>query len=273
MNHDPQDATVSGAGAGRLPAGLYLVGTPIGNLEDITLRALRILGEADVILAEDTRISRRLLDRHGIHRPLISCHRHNEAGRAEQVMRRIRQGEAVALISDSGMPGISDPGSRVAQACRRDGSPVTVVPGPSAVTSALALSGLGGGSFCFAGFLPHKSGARLRRLRELCARPEPVVLFESPFRFVKLLGEIESVMPRRRVFVARELTKVFEECREGTAAELRQAWTGRAVRGEFVVILSPAGDSGGASEPEQARGEVEGETGGDPGEVDAHVAD
>lgn len=226
--------------AGRPAAGLYVVGTPIGNLGDITLRALEILRGVDSVLCEDTRITRRLTERFEIRAELVSCHKFNEAARTEGVVARIRAGAAVALVTDSGMPGVSDPGSRIVTACRAAGLPVTVIPGPSAVTSALALCGFGGGGFSFGGFLPHKAGARARKLSQLLARGEPAVLFESPFRLMKLLDEIEAAAPERNIFVGRELTKHFEECLSGTAREIRTAFAGRSVKGELVVVLAPA---------------------------------
>ncbi len=246
----PDDAEVPARVA--LPPGLYLVGTPIGNLEDLTARALRVLGQVSVIFAEDTRITRRLLDRHGLRTPMISCHRYNEDHRVEAIRDCVRQGEAVALVTDAGMPGISDPGSRVASALRAAGLPVCVVPGPSSVSAALALSGFGGGAYSFAAFLPHKSGARRRRLEALLARPEPVVLFESPFRVAKLAGEIAALDPARPVCMARELTKKFEEVRTLSAAEWIDYWAAHTPRGEFVVIIAPPGDQDetGASERE-----------------------
>ncbi|HOW98713.1 MAG TPA: 16S rRNA (cytidine(1402)-2'-O)-methyltransferase [Kiritimatiellia bacterium] len=221
--------------------GLYIVGTPIGHLQDITLRALDTLRQADLVVAEDTRHTRVLLERHGIPARLFSCHRFNEASRTDAILDRIRAGGAVALVTDSGMPGVSDPGSRVVAACRAAGLPATCVPGPSAVTAAVALCGFGGAGFTFAGFLPRKSGARRRRLEELAARHEPFVLFESPFRLLRLLEELEAVAGARPVFLGRELTKQFEECRTGTPAELRAAFAGRAVKGELVLVVAPAG--------------------------------
>ncbi|MFH0908420.1 MAG: 16S rRNA (cytidine(1402)-2'-O)-methyltransferase [bacterium] len=220
--------------------GLYIVGTPIGNLGDITFRAVETLKAADVILAEDTRHTRKLLARYDIHAPMLSCHRFNEAARAEKALEAIRAGRAVALVTDSGMPGISDPGARVVAACRAAGFPVTAIPGPTAVATAVALSGMGGRGYHFEGFLPHKSGARKRRLGELAAEEQPVVLFESPYRLLKLMTEIEEVMGPRRVFLGRELTKQFEECIEGAPADVRAAFAGRTVKGEQVVVIAPA---------------------------------
>jgi len=230
-------------GAGPVPPGLYLVGTPIGNLEDISLRALRILRGVDLILAEDTRRTRKLLSRYDIHTRLLSCHRFNEERRVAQAVAAVREGRAVALVSDAGMPGISDPGSRLAWKCRQAGVPVSLVPGPCSVLAALVLSGAGGGEFHFAGFLPHRGTQRRRKLAELLRQPHPVVLFESPHRFRKFLSEVAELAAERRLFVARELTKRHEECLEGTAAELQAQLVGAPRPGEYtVVILPPEGD-------------------------------
>lgn len=219
--------------------GLYIVGTPIGNLQDITLRALDTLKGADVILAEDTRITRRLLDRHGIATPMLSYHKFNEAQRVDEILSRLRSGQKLALVTDAGMPGVSDPGSRVVSACRGNGLPVFVIPGPSAVTSAVALSGMASAGFVFAGFLPHKSGARKRRLAEVSGGDLPVVLYESPYRLLKLMDEIAEVLGQRKVFVARELTKHFEEGICGTPADISASFAKRAVKGELVVVIEP----------------------------------
>jgi 16S rRNA (cytidine1402-2'-O)-methyltransferase len=225
-----------------LAPGLYLVGTPIGNLEDITLRALRILRGASHILAEDTRHTRRLLDRHGISTPMISCHKFNERARMDEILRRIRAGEALALVSDAGMPGISDPGARAADSVRAAGLPVTVIPGPCALSAAVALCGsTEGRGFLFDGFLDHKTAARRRRLKELAGFPSSVVFYESTHRILKLLGEVEEELgPDRKLFIARELTKKFEETVSGTPAELRAHYATHSLKGEFVVILLPA---------------------------------
>jgi 16S rRNA (cytidine1402-2'-O)-methyltransferase len=219
--------------------GLYIVGTPIGNLQDITLRALETLKSVDIILAEDTRVTRRLLDRHGIATPMLSYHKFNESQRLDEILSRIRAGQKLALVTDAGMPGVSDPGARVVTACRENGLRVWVIPGPSAVTSAVALSGMAAGGFIFAGFLPHKSGARKRRLAEVANGDLPVVLYESPYRLLKLMGEIEEVLGLRRVFVAREITKMFEEGLCGTPTEIRDSFAKRAVKGELVVVIEP----------------------------------
>ena len=225
-----------------LAPGLYLVGTPIGNLEDVTLRALRILRSATHVLAEDTRHTRILLDRHGISTPLISCHKFNERAREEEILRRIRAGEALALVTDAGMPGISVPGARAADAVRAAGLPVTVIPGPCALSAAVALCGaVESRGFLFEGFLDHKTAARRRRLQELAAFPAPIVFYESTHRILKLLDEVEQELGgARRLFIARELTKKFEETVAGTPAELRAHYQTHSLKGEFVVILLPA---------------------------------
>ena len=225
-----------------LAPGLYLVGTPIGNLEDVTLRALRILRSATHILAEDTRHTRLLLDRHGIRTPLISCHKFNERAREDEILRRIRAGEALALVTDAGMPGISDPGARAADAVRAAGLYVTVIPGPCALSAAVALCGsVDSRGFFFEGFLDHKTAARRRRLQDLASFPAPVVFYESTHRILKLLDEVEQELgPARRLFIARELTKKFEETVAGTPAELRAHYQTHSLKGEFVVILLPS---------------------------------
>jgi 16S rRNA (cytidine1402-2'-O)-methyltransferase len=226
-----------------LPPGLYVVGTPIGNLEDVTLRALRVLGAAACIFAEDTRHTRRLLDRHGLSTPMVSCHKFNERARVDELLRRIRDGEAVALVTDAGMPGISDPGARAAAAVRAAGLPATVVPGPSAVTAAVALCGSAQGrGFLFEGFLDHKTAARRRRLKALEDFPVAVVFYESTHRILKLLAEVEEELgPARELFIARELTKKFEETLQGTPAQLRAHYATHSFKGEFVAILLPRG--------------------------------
>lgn len=224
-----------------MDAGLYIVGTPIGNLGDLSFRALDTLREVDLIVAEDTRHTRRLTDRYEIKTHLQSCHKFNELQRAEQIIDRIQGGEAVAMVTDSGMPGISDPGSRVVARCRAAGIPITSVPGPAAVTTAVALSGYGEKGFIFAGFLPHKSGGRKRDLEKWRDADLPVVFYESPYRLLKLMNEIEQHLGSERiVFVGRELTKKFEECTEGTPQDIRSRYENRTVKGECVVILNPS---------------------------------
>lgn len=227
-----------------MTSGLYVVGTPIGNLDDLSPRAVRTLSDVELILSEDTRHTRILLDRFSIRTPTLSCHKFNEASRIEGLLARMKQGAAMALVTDSGMPAVSDPGSRLVAACREAGVPVTSVPGPSAVTTAVALSGFGGNGFVFAGFAPRKSGALKRLLEQLADCPVPVVVFESPYRVLKLLGAIGESMGDRPVFMGRELTKKFEETRVGTAAELAAAYAGRTVKGEIVLAIAPRVDRG-----------------------------
>jgi len=223
-----------------LPAGLYVVGTPIGNLSDISRRALDTLREVDIIYAEDTRRTRKLLAHYEISTRLASCHKFNEAARREHIIRAIADGGRLALVTDAGMPGVSDPGARVVRACREAHCPITVIPGPSAVSSAIALCGFGGRGFRFEGFLPPKRGARTRRLETLAHEDIPVVLFESPYRLLRLLEELETILGDREIFIGRELTKRFEECLTGPAATLREHFSGRTVRGELVIVLSSA---------------------------------
>lgn len=222
-----------------VPGTLYLVATPIGNLEDITLRALRVLRSCDAIAAEDTRHTGRLLQHFGIQKPLLSYHHFNEARRAEEVVERLKQGQIVALVSDAGSPGISDPGERLVVAALARGIRVEPIPGACALVAALTASGLPTEEFHFVGFLPHKSGQRARRLEELSAVPGTLVLYESPFRIERLVGELAVAYPDRQVVLARELTKKFEEWLRGTPAELQAQWVARPRKGEFVVLVGP----------------------------------
>lgn len=220
------------------PGTLYLIATPIGNLEDITLRALRTLKECDVIAAEDTRHTGQLLRHFEISRPLISYFKFNEARRSEEIILRLQRGEKVALVTDAGTPGISDPGERVVQAALAAGCRVESVPGPCAMVAALTASGLATDEFHFAGFLPHKSGQRRKRLAMLLQLPGTLVLYESPFRIDKLLHELTDLVPDRQIVLARELTKRFEEFLRGTAPGLLRAHPNRSWKGEFVVLIS-----------------------------------
>lgn len=222
------------------PGTLYLVATPLGNLEDITLRALRVLRECDVLAAEDTRRSGQLLAHFGIRKPLVSYFRFNEARRSEEILERLRRGQTVALVTDAGSPGISDPGERVVRAALAAGFRVEPVPGPCALIAALTASGLPTEEFHFVGFLPHKSGQRRKALERLATLPGTLVLYESPHRLERLLGELAELMPERAVVLARELTKKFEEFLRGRPAELLSRVRQRAVRGELVVLIGPA---------------------------------
>ncbi len=222
------------------PGTLYLVATPIGNLEDMTLRGLRTLRECDVIAAEDTRRTGQLLKHFGISKPLLSYFQFNEARRSEQILERLKSGERVALVTDAGSPGISDPGERVVKAALAAGFRVEAVPGPSALVAALTASGLPTDEFHFIGFLPHKSGQRRNKLESLRGFEGTLVLYESPYRVEKLLGELGEIFPDRPVVVARELTKKFEEYLRGSAAELLERIRQRSVKGEFVVMIGGA---------------------------------
>ena len=216
---------------------LYLVATPIGNLEDITLRALRTLKECDMVAAEDTRRTGQLLKHFSISKPLLSYFQFNEAKRSEEIIERLRRGEKIALVTDAGSPGISDPGERVVRAARAAGLRVESVPGPCALVAALTASGLPTDEFHFIGFLPHKSGQRRKQLEALQGFAGTLVLYESPYRIEKLLTELAEVFPDRQVVLARELTKKFEEFLRGTPAELLEITKKRSLKGEFVVLV------------------------------------
>ena len=225
------------------PGTLYLVATPIGNLEDITLRALRTLKECDLVAAEDTRRTGQLLKHFGIAKPLLSYFQFNEARRSEEILERLARGEKVALVTDAGSPGISDPGERVVRAAIGAGLRVESVPGPCALVAGLTASGLPTEEFHFIGFLPHKAGQRRRELERLKGIAGTLVLYESPYRVVKLLGELNEVFTGRQVVLARELTKKFEEYLRGTPAELLAQVQQRSLKGEFVVLVA-AGEPG-----------------------------
>ena len=233
------------ASAPLVPGTLYLVATPIGNLEDITLRALRVLRECSVVAAEDTRHTGQLLTHFGLRKQMISYFRFNEARRGAEILDRLRCGETVALVTDAGSPGISDPGERIVAEVLASGLRVESIPGACALVAGLTASGLPTESFHFAGFLPHKSGQRARRLTELGAIPGTLVLYESPFRVERLLGELQRILPGRRVVLARELTKKFEEWLRGTPEELLAEWSRRPRKGEFVVMIGAGGSTGG----------------------------
>jgi 16S rRNA (cytidine1402-2'-O)-methyltransferase len=219
---------------------LYLVPTPIGNLEDITLRALRILKEVSAVLAEDTRTSRRLLDHYGISTPLRAFHTHNEHAVVERIADELAAGATLALISDAGTPGISDPGFLLARACQRRGIRVECLPGATAFVPALVASGLPADSFHFDGFLPHKKG-RQTRLKYLAALDCTFILYESPFRLVKCLEELATFCgPERRACVAREISKLHEEVKVGTLAELKQWFEQKGAKGEIVLVVEGA---------------------------------
>jgi 16S rRNA (cytidine1402-2'-O)-methyltransferase len=220
------------------PGTLYLVATPIGNLEDMTLRALRTLKECDVVAAEDTRRTGQLLNYFGISRPILSCFRFNEARRSEELLSRLARGHTVALVTDAGSPGISDPGERVVRAAWAAGFRVEAVPGPCALVAALTASGLPTEEFHFIGFLPVKSGQRRRRLEALRTVSGTLVFYESPWRIEKLVGELAELFPASTLVLARELTKKFEEFLRGTPAQLLARLQQRRLKGEIVVMVS-----------------------------------
>jgi 16S rRNA (cytidine1402-2'-O)-methyltransferase len=217
---------------------LFIVPTPIGNLGDITLRALDVLRQADVLACEDTRHSGNLLRHFGIEKPLVSCHEHNEARRTAELVEQLAAGRKVALITDAGLPGISDPGARLVRACQQRGIPFTVLPGASAVPTALVGSGFDTSRFFFGGFLPVKSGGRERELRAAAAREETTIFFESPHRLVKTLDAARALLAGRQLCVARELTKTFEEYRRGSAAELHAHYLAHPPKGEIVLLVA-----------------------------------
>jgi 16S rRNA (cytidine1402-2'-O)-methyltransferase len=219
---------------------LYVVGTPIGNLEDVTFRALRVLGEVAVIAAEDTRVTRKLLARYDIHTPLISYHRHSPDRRAEEILAHLERGEDVALVSDAGMPGIADPGHELIVACIAAGYAVVPVPGPTALATSLVVSGLPTDSFVFVGFLPRAASRRRELLRSLAEQPRTLVFFESPHRLVETLQVALEVLGDRRAALVRELTKKFEEVLRGPLSEITETLRGREVIGEATVLIAGA---------------------------------
>jgi 16S rRNA (cytidine1402-2'-O)-methyltransferase len=215
---------------------LAVCATPIGNLEDITLRVLRELAEADLVLCEDTRHTGRLLERHGVRTTLLSYHEHNEAKRTAELLPRLRAGERMALTSDAGLPGVSDPGARLVSAALEAGVPVTVLPGPSAVETALVASGLAGDRYQFIGYLPRGERALAALWDELARWPHPVVAFESPKRLPATLASLSRAQPERPVAVCRELTKRFEEVVRGSASRVAARFRD-VPKGEITIVL------------------------------------
>jgi 16S rRNA (cytidine1402-2'-O)-methyltransferase len=231
MTADVQDEAGSGC--------LYLVATPIGNLEDITLRAIRILKEADVIACEDTRQTRKLLEHLGIHKELVSYHAHNELTRAPELLIELEQGAKAALVSDAGTPVVSDPGHRLVTLCLRHRIPVIPIPGPVAFIAALAASGLPVEEFMFVGFLPSRAGARRKALDALKGEPRTIILYEAPHRLVETLADAADILGARPAVVAREITKIHEEFLRGNLNELSDAARQRAPRGEITLLIGP----------------------------------
>lgn len=226
---------------------LYVVATPIGNLEDITRRALRVLGEVNVVACEDTRRTRALLTHFALATPTVSYHEHNETSRADELVARLLDGESVALVSDAGTPCISDPGYRLVREAAAAGIDVVPIPGASAGVAALSASGLATDAFLFVGFLPAKRSARRARLAELAGVRETVVFYEAPHRIGAMLEDLGEAFGAREIVVARELTKLHEELVRGTVAEVAAKLTSERHRGEFVVVVEGASDRGAAS--------------------------
>ena len=220
---------------------LYIVGTPIGNLEDITMRALRILREVDLIAAEDTRVSSKLLRHYNIATRVISYHRYSGEGREQQVLEELRAGRQVALISDAGMPGISDPGQKLIALCNAEGITVLPIPGPSSVTTALAVSGFPTDNFHFLGFLPRARKTRLQLLRDSLIAKATCAAFESPHRVAETVTDFATLAPKHPLLLARELTKKFEELRRGSAEELAAGMVDETVKGEIVLVWPGGG--------------------------------
>ncbi|MBI4461744.1 MAG: 16S rRNA (cytidine(1402)-2'-O)-methyltransferase [Acidobacteria bacterium] len=218
---------------------LYLVGTPIGNLEDVTLRALRILQEVDLIACEDTRQTQKLLTHYDIHTRTVSYHEHNEMVRASELVLELEQGMRIALVSDAGMPGISDPGQHLVALAARHGVPVVPVPGASALVAALAASGLAADNFHFVGFLPARRTQRRKALRELAAQPGTLVVYEAPRRLREALHDLLDVLGDRQVVIAREVTKIHEEFLRGRISQVLKEMKEREIKGEITLLVAP----------------------------------
>ncbi|HSX57670.1 MAG TPA: 16S rRNA (cytidine(1402)-2'-O)-methyltransferase [Candidatus Saccharimonadales bacterium] len=220
---------------------LYIVATPIGNLKDITLRALEILREVDLILCEDTRHSGQLLHQYEIKKPLLSFHEYNEIEKIPEIITRLKNGEEIALISDAGTPLVSDPGFKLVRAAREEGVEVKAIPGASAAVAALSISGLPSDKFFFVGYLPKTSGKRESLLKKLANQqkelPASLIFYESPFRVNKLLGELSKFFPNASVSVTRELTKVHEEVLTGEVSEVKELLANKSPKGEFTIII------------------------------------
>jgi 16S rRNA (cytidine1402-2'-O)-methyltransferase len=218
---------------------LYLVATPIGNLEDITLRAIRVLKEADLIACEDTRQTQKLLHHYGIRKEMVSYHEHNELTRSPELVIELEQGAKIALVSDAGTPGISDPGHRLVTLCLRHHISVVPIPGPSALVAALAASGLPTEEFLFVGFLPPRAGARRKALDALKAESRTLIFYEAPHRVVETLADASEILGPRPAVIAREVTKIHEEFLRGPLAELLESARKRAPRGEITLLIGP----------------------------------
>lgn len=220
-----------------MPGTLYVVSTPIGNLEDITLRALRILKEVSIIAAEDTRHTQKLLSHFDIHTTLTSYHDFNKEEKTPVLLSKMAEGASIAIVADAGTPTLSDPGFYLIREAIRAGLPVSPIPGPAAAIAALAVSGLPPDRFVFEGFLPKKKGARARRLEQLKPDPRTLIFYESPFRIIGLLEEIKTILGDRPVVVAREMTKVFEEFIRGSVTEVLEKIGKKTVKGEITLVV------------------------------------
>jgi 16S rRNA (cytidine1402-2'-O)-methyltransferase len=242
---DPRTASQESSSSKVLAGGLYITATPIGNARDITLRALDVLRNCDAIVAEDSRMTARLLSIHHISRPLLIYNDHNAAVMVPRLLQRVREGQSLAVVTDAGTPLISDPGYRLVRAARDEGLPVFSIPGASAVTAALSVAGIPGDRFFFAGFLPVKTGARREILEVLRALPGTVVIYEAPHRLAESLADMAQVLGQREAAVARELTKIHEEIRRAPLPELAAFYSGQTVKGEIVVLIAPPGQAQG----------------------------
>jgi len=231
---------------------LYVVGTPIGNLEDLSFRALDRLGGCAVIACEDTRRTRIILDRHGLKTRLVSCHKFNEPERADDLLAILHRGEDVALVTDGGTPGISDPGALLVRRAREEGCPVVPVPGASALTALLSVSGFPPGPFTFVGFLPHRGGERRRQIEALRDEMRPLMFFEAPHRIEAMLDDALAILGDRTAFLGREMTKLHEDYLPGTLRTIRASFRTRAPRGEIALLV--AGSAGPATPPAPAPG-------------------
>ena len=216
---------------------LYIVSTPIGNLEDITLRALKVLKEVDLIAAEDTRRTKGLLNHYEISKPLTSYFSHNEKEKGEYLLNKLKNGENIALVSDAGTPGISDPAYSLIKLALDNNIKVHPIPGPAGVITALSVSGLPTDKFIFEGFLPRKSGRRLKRLESFINEDRTIIIYESPYRILATLQEIKNILGNRSIVVAREMTKVYEEVIRGSVEEVMQKLRGRIIKGEITLIV------------------------------------
>ena len=255
MNRKPvANSSDEGARSSSLAGGcLYIVGTPIGNLEDITLRALRILKEADVIACEDTRHTQKLLNHFDIHKEMVSYHEHNEMTRSPELLIQMEQGAKVALVSDAGMPLVSDPGYRLVTLCARHKIPVIPVPGPSALLAALAASGLPSDEFLFIGFVPARSSERRRTLERLRIEERTIIFYEAPQRVAECLADALEILGDRSACVARELTKIHEEFLRGKLSQLAERLAERPARGEITVLLGAGEAAAGTAKGESAQ--------------------